>query len=653
MPGPRGGPGGRLERPGTRVRSVLGGRVAPPDSTLGREDRGRASAEPGQSTRTAATGSRREAGTVKSGSRGRRSAAGSAWRPGARWAAARRGFGSLAYRVFARDRLAWLNDAATRIGTTLDLERTAKELADFAVPQLADGAAVDLLEGVLHGQEGERPGQGLAVPITRAMAVTAVPELVELEPDPVGTASVHPETLLTTRCLQQRQSVLISRMREEDYERVAPTRRAADKMRAKGVHSYLAVPLIARGVLLGTADFVRGPKSPPFSGVDLAVAEQLASRAALFVDNARLYEREREHVMSLQRSMLPRAMPQTPGLTVATSYAPAAEASGVGGDWYDVMALPGGRTALVIGDVMGHGLPAAATMGRLRAVSRTLMTLDIQPDRMLARLDLATRDLDDDQVATCLCAVHDPADASLTIASAGHPPPVRVEATGETSFVDVPVGAPLGAGVIPYDPARVTGLRGSRLVFYTDGLVKTRRDDVDAQARRLRAAAAEMDPLDLGSCPLIAEGPGPGEARFDEAVLLVADSPGREPESELYVWDLPEDGTAGAVARRLVAERLRKWDLAELVDMTELVVSELVGNALRYGGGPGQLRMLRSDRLTVEVSDSGPDLPQIQHADVSDEGGRGMQLINMLCRRWGSCRTEAGKIVWAEQDIPD
>ncbi|MFG2839691.1 SpoIIE family protein phosphatase [Streptomyces zaomyceticus] len=551
-----------------------------------------------------------------------------------------------------RGRLAWLNSASAGIGTTLDLKRTAQELAEFTVPEFADGAAVDLLEGVLRGEEGSR-WTGTGIPPMRAIAVCAVESLTSLEPTPVGETSARVEqheTLLHRHCLRQGESVLLSRLREEDFLKVAPTRSAADKMRAAGVHSYLAVPLIARGLLLGSADFVRGPGTPPFSSTDLALAEQLASQAAVFIDNARLYGRERAHVVALQRSLLPRATPVTPGLRVNAEYAPSTAQHGVGGDWYDVMALPSGRTALMVGDVMGHGLAAAATMGRLRAVGRTLIALDMAPERVLARLDLATRDLEDDQVATCLCAVYDPVDSTYTLASAGHLPPLLLDGRGGADFVDVPVGAPLGAGVIPYDPVRLTVPEGGHLVMYTDGLVKSRHADLDHQLDLLRTAARDLGPAALEGGGLVERAPA-GAARFDEAVLLGATTVPADP-ADLRVWRLPQEGRAASVARGLVTDQLAAWGLAELADVCELVVSELVGNALRYGNGPGELRLLLGDRLVVEVSDTGPDLPQIQHADLSDEGGRGLQLINMLCRRWGSCRTVSGKVVWAEQNLP-
>ncbi|MFG3344089.1 SpoIIE family protein phosphatase [Streptomyces sp. NPDC048018] len=576
-----------------------------------------------------------------------------------RWAGARgrlrkgAGEGFPLDRLTTRGRLAWLNSAASRIGTTLDLERTAQELAEFTVPGFADGAAVDILESVLRGDEGAR-WTGTGLPRMRATALSAVEELSSLEPTPVGETFVrdekHHETLLHRYCLRQGRPVLVSRMGEDDFFRVAPTESAAAKMRASGVHSYLAVPLIARGLLLGTVDFVRGPGSPPFSRTDQALAEQLASQAAVFLDNARLYGREREHVITLQRTLLPRATPVTPGLRVHAEYAPSAAHHGAGGDWYDVMALPGGRTALMVGDVMGHGLPAAATMGRLRAVARTLMTLDMAPERVLARLDLATRDLEDEQVATFLCAVHDPADSTYTMALAGHLPPLLLDGRGSAEFVDVPIGAPLGAGVIPYDAVRFTVPENGSLVMYTDGLVKSRETDLSEQLELLRSVALGLSPEDLAGDGLVRRAPA-GAARFDEAVLLTATTaPGIG--DDLRVWPLPQDGRAASAARHLVRDQLAVWELDELADVCELVVSELVGNALRYGNGPGALRLLRGERLVVEVADTGPDLPQIQHADLSDEGGRGLQLVNMLCRRWGSGRTVTGKVVWAEQNIP-
>ncbi|MER7055592.1 SpoIIE family protein phosphatase [Streptomyces sp. NPDC000351] len=552
--------------------------------------------------------------------------------------------------VLARRRLAWLNEAGMRIGTTLDLRRTAEELAGFTVPELADGCAVDLLESVLRFQQGDHFEGAAGTPELRAMAVSEVPGL-NLAPDPVGEVSVYTADRLVRTCLTTRKPVLVTRMEPSDFHAVAPTPEAADLMRRAGVHSYLAVPLIARGVLLGLADLVRAGSRTPFTHADLALVMELASRAAVYIDNARLYGREREHVVTLQRALLPRSSPSTPGLEVSSCYDPAGDPAAVGGDWFDVVALPSGRTALMVGDVMGRGLAAAATMGRLRTVARTLMALDIAPERLLARLDLAARDLEEDQVATCLCAVYDPCGSTFRIASAGHPPPLLTGSDGTTSFLDVPAGAPLGTGVIPYDPIDCPVPERGRLTLYTDGLIRSRTAGLASQMERLREAVGAGVPGDGTVCRAVTERVG-GD-RSDDAIVLIAAARPLAPEGDVYVRTLPPDGTAAGQARTAVREQLVRWGLGDLVDSTELVVSELVGNALRYGNAPGELRLLRHERrLSVEVSDSGPDLPQIQRADVSDESGRGLQLINMMCRSWGSCRTPEGKVVWAEQDLP-
>ncbi|MYT35434.1 SpoIIE family protein phosphatase [Streptomyces sp. SID8356] len=548
-------------------------------------------------------------------------------------------------------RLEWLNAAGDHIGTTLDLDRTAQELADYAVPALADAVAVDLLESLLRGGEGERTGSAEA-PRTRAMAVAHIDRLRNLEPDPVGELTTAHPSKVAHQCLITRRPALVRRIAPDQYEYIAPTSHAALVLRRAGVHSYLALPLVSRGVLLGLVDFLRSGDRPPFSHADVALACELAAKAAVFVDNARLYGRERTAVVTLQRALLPRAAPSTPGLQVRSGYRPAVDPGGVGGDWFDVVALPSGRSALVVGDVMGHGLAAAATMGRLRSVARTLLGLDISPERVLARLDLAARDLEEDQVATCLCAVYDHAERTYRMASAGHLPPLMIDAAGRAAFLDVPPGAPLGAGVIPYDEVTTEVPEGSRLVMYTDGLIKNRYEDIDVLLERLRAAV-DGPPVPLSdSCEAAwTRTDSCGDGRFDDAVMLMAEALTR-PDADVVVWSLPANGSAAGTARRLVRAQLERWALSDLMDVTELVVSELVGNALRYGGGPTGLRLLRHDRLCVEVSDIGPDLPRIQHAPLSAEGGRGLQLINMLCRRWGSCRTPGGKVVWAEQDLP-
>lgn len=548
----------------------------------------------------------------------------------------------------ARHRLEWLNEAGNRIGATLDLRATAQEYADYAVPGLSDLAAVDLLESVLRGEEGERRSGG-ELPELRAMAAAGSARHPMVQPTPAGRLSHVPT--MAMRCLREREPIVVRRIRPGQFREIAPTPEAAEKLRRAGAHSYLVVPLVARGVLLGVSDFMRVGSSPAFTRTDLALAVELATKAAISIDNARLYGRERDRVVSLQRSLLPRGMPPTPGLETTTCYVAAYEAAGVGGDWFDVIPLPGGRTAVLVGDVMAHGLSAAAATGRLRAVARSLLALDIAPERVLARLDLAARDLEEDQVASCVCAVHDPAEHSWTLSRAGLPAPLMLHGDGTAAYLDVPAGAPLGSGVLPYDAVRVAAEPESRLILFTDGLVKTRSDSWDAQLERLREAVARLAPEgpDADAVNEVSPAPVP---RLDETALLVSAAAPAGEGPDVQVWSLPADGTAPGIARRLVREQLEAWELPDLADATELVTSELVGNALRHGGGPGQLRLLRHDRLVTEVTDSGPDLPQVQRTSDEDEGGRGLQVVNMLCRSWGSCKTPDGKLVWAEQDLP-
>ncbi|MGQ4442156.1 SpoIIE family protein phosphatase [Streptomyces violaceoruber] len=287
---------------------------------------------------------------------------------------------------------------------------------------------------------------------------------------------------------------------------------------------------------------------------------ELASKAAVCIDNARLYGRERDHVVTLQRALLPRSSPSTPGLAVTSCYDPAADPAAVGGDWFDVVALPSGRTALMVGDVMGRGLAAAATMGRLRTVARTLMALDIAPERLLARLDLAARDLEEDQVATCLCAVYDPYGNTFRTASAGHPPPLLTGPDGAVSFLDVPAGAPLGTGVIPYDPVERPVPELSRLTLYTDGLIRSRTADLGTQLERLREVVGCGVPEDGTECRAVAERVG-GD-RSDDAIVLAALARPLGPECDVYVRALPPDGKAAGQARTAVREQLARMGAA-------------------------------------------------------------------------------------------
>ncbi|MGV9642025.1 SpoIIE family protein phosphatase [Streptomyces sp. NPDC003514] len=388
----------------------------------------------------------------------------------------------------ARRRLALIADASTRIGTTLELDRTASELADVAVPELADVAAVDLLDAVVEGRRSTLgPAQAAVI---RALAVRSAQDTGALEAaDPPGHIAHYGPDRLVTECVRTGDPVMVAHVREEDLPRIARSPEAALQLGRAGLHSYLAVPLIARGEVLGALDLKRIHNPLPFSEDDLLLARELAARAAIQIDNARWYQNARDTALTLQRSMLPSHPPVTGGLEVASRYQPAGAGAEVGGDWFDVIPLEGAKTALVVGDVMGSGIEAATTMGRLRTATHTLASLDLEPTRLLEHLDKITDGLDH-SIATCVYAVHDPELRQCRIANAGHLPPVRVRPGRPPELLELPTGAPLGVGGVAFSTTTVDLVPGDQLVFYTDGLVETRQHPLD---ERLDALLALLD----------------------------------------------------------------------------------------------------------------------------------------------------------------
>ncbi|GKQ41814.1 SpoIIE family protein phosphatase [Streptomyces sp. A012304] len=388
----------------------------------------------------------------------------------------------------ARRRLALVADASARIGTTLDLERTARELADVAVPELADVAAVGLLDAVVAGR---RSSLGPAEPaVLRALAARAddAPDALAAAGPPGEVARYGPDRLVT-ECVRTGEPVMVTQVKDEDLARIARSPEAADLLARAGVHSYLAVPLIARGEVLGALELKRARNPLPFGLDDLLLARELAARAAVHIDNARWYQNARNTALTLQRSLLPSHPPVTGGLEVASRYQPAGATTEVGGDWFDVIPLEDGKTALVVGDVMGSGIDAAATMGRLRTATTTLASLDLDPAVLLEHLDRITSGLDH-SIATCVYAVHDPRLGRCRIANAGHLPPARVRAGRPPELLDLPTGAPLGVGGVAFSTTDVEFAPGDQLVLYTDGLVETRRHSLD---ERLEALLALLD----------------------------------------------------------------------------------------------------------------------------------------------------------------
>lgn len=417
----------------------------------------------------------------------------------------------------ARHRLALVADASVRIGTTLDLEQTARELAEVTVPELADVAAVDVLDSVLKG----RPGLAEGPLLIQALAVVAArPNLVVEAADPPGHAAQYGADRLITRCVRTARPVREPYLDAGILAHIARDSHSAELLAKAGAHSYLAVPLIARGEVLGAIDLIRTDNPLPFTEDDELMACELAARAAISIDNARLYRQQRETALTLQRSMLPRDHHDPVGLEVASRYQPAASRYEVGGDWFDVIGLREGRTALVVGDVMGSGINAATTMGRLRTATQTLSRLGLQPAEVLGHLDEITADLDP-AFATCVYAVYDPATGRCRVSTAGHLPPVLIPRDGAPRLLDLPPGAPLGVGGVPFSDVTVPFGPGDRLVLYTDGLVETREDDIDSRLDTLLGLLREPDPSLEEFCDrLLRELRAPQD--LDDVALLVA-----------------------------------------------------------------------------------------------------------------------------------
>ncbi|MEV4424779.1 SpoIIE family protein phosphatase [Streptomyces sp. NPDC053792] len=575
----------------------------------------------------------------------------------------------------ARRNLALLNEAGARIGNSLDLEATARELLDVAVPGFCDLASVDLYQGLLTGDEappgrwgnshdvGYGAGSAELRRVAFASAVSDTPLRTDeghgpgsgcCGPVPIEVGAVH-RYPFNSPCAGALRTGRI---------------RTVPGSEGELVQSTLVVPMVAHDTVVGLVQFSRTKGSEPFGERDRALAVELAARAAVCIDNARLYRREHERALILQRSLLPPGDPEAAGLDIACRYLPGTAATEVGGDWFDVIELPGHRTALVIGDVMGRGLRAAVAMGELRTAVRTLAQLDLEPAEVLSHLDEIARglgapigaqqsrthknrgpELAEVYLATCVYAVYDPVTRRCTFANAGHLPPVLVEPGEEALLLDVPPGMPLGVGGEPFEEVEVELPEGALLALYTDGLVESRDHPLDEGLQAFRRALTDpARPLeDVCDRVLTSLNTGHGE---DDIALLMARIQGL-PSEAVGDWQLPREPRSVGRARELARAQLAAWDLEPLVDTVELLVSELVTNALRYGEGEIRLRLLRDRTLVCEVWDAGLVQPRRRRARDTDEGGRGLQLVGLLSSSWGSRRTPRGKTVWFELALPD
>ncbi|MEU9997084.1 SpoIIE family protein phosphatase [Streptomyces sp. NPDC050848] len=551
--------------------------------------------------------------------------------------------------------------AAVTIGASLDVTDMAETLVDLLVPDFADLATVDLAEPVLVGDEPPHFDASGDVRLRRTAAAQS-PEVSAEDLLAVGEVLPPVADSALMRPLMEGRPVLVSDIS------VLRTTLAVDPGSLAlfvpgGAHSSVAVPLYARGLVLGCVTVWRSESLPAFGEEDAALLQDVVSRAALGVDNARRYTKEHRSAVALQRSLLPRSALDFAAAETVGAYQPAGGGVGVGGDWFDAIPLPSLRVAFVVGDVVGHGLDATAAMARLRTAVQTLADLDLDPGELLTHLDDLVLGLSGEHAvgesrsglavlgATCLYAVYDPVTGRCTAATAGHPPPALLAPDGEPVFVDMVPGPPLGVGGMPFELTEFDVEPGSMLAFFTDGLVESRGDDIEQGMERLRSSLADADPSQgLGEmCQSIFDDVLPQEPTDDVALLLARTQ--ALSVDHVAEWQLEADLSLVAHARELVMGRLSDWQLDELGFVTELVVSELVTNAIRYAGGPVGLRLIRDRQLICEVSDPSSTQPRLRRARETDEGGRGLFLVAQLSDRWGCRFTRTGKTIWTEQAI--
>ncbi|WP_226966637.1 ATP-binding SpoIIE family protein phosphatase [Streptomyces phaeolivaceus] len=536
-----------------------------------------------------------------------------------------------------------MSELTAALADALTSKDVVEAVARHILPPLhADGLGIDVVEGNrlrLVGMVGVPPE------FTR-----------RLDGRPLSSHSVDAEVLRT------RTPAFIGSI--DEFRRRYPG--MADVAVASSKKAWAFLPLIGSGRAMGccVVSFDR-PRS--FSGEERTLLMALSGLVGQALERARLYDGEHSRAQELQRDLLPRELPHLPAVHAAARYLPAGRGDQVGGDWYDVIPLSADRVAMVIGDVMGHGITEAATMGRLRTALRTLADLELPPDELLSRLNDIVHELGQDSYATCLYSVFDPVSRTLSLSLAGHPPPLVLHRDGTVHRPVLAPDPPLGAAEPPFTLHELQLPQESLLAFCTDGLLEASTGDLEqglTQLQQTLARAAALTPCfpngdpdttsghldDLCDQVLSALLPD-HEQTDDDAVLLIARTMPTAT-GDIATYSLPRHPRAAAQARQHVREQLAGWGLNDLVMTTELLASELVGNVVRHAKGPIRLRLLRSRTLICEVYDGSLTTPRIRRATYTDEGGRGLQLVAALSDRWGARYLSDGKCIWAEQSLP-
>jgi hypothetical protein len=554
-----------------------------------------------------------------------------------------------------REHLLFLHQATARIGASAGLNEAVRGLGSALVPSLADYAVIHLLDRIFStgyqvGLDHRAAGPGTCLVRCAAVIPPAEPgERTGATAD--GEVQVLGRSSPGVQAMASGQPFVVQRAGPDLIRETTGRPRGGDRQPGAGGGPLLAVPLLAGGRALGCVTLLREPGGRPFGEVDVLTTSVLGAQASQRIDSACRYRSEAATAAALQQSMLPAKPPRLPGVEIAHRYLPSSKDTQVGGDWFDAIALPGSRVALVVGDVMGHGIRPAAIMGRLRTSVQTLAALDLPPEQVLRHLDDIAQRLDDDHLATCIYAVYDPVARSCLVASAGHIPPVLVHHGGQAELLtSLPAGAPIGVGGVPFEPMEVQTADGDLLVLCTDGLVEMRGQDIGAGLAALceNVATPGVAPDEL--CEILLRALHTQD-REDDVALLIARLHGI-PSSDVAQWLVHPRPTAPRAVRQIVRRTLRDWGLSSCSEVAELLASELVANAVRYASRPVELRLMRTDVLLCEVKDDDHRLPVLRFASDGDELGRGLNLVASLARHWGANRTSDGKVVWFDLPLP-
>jgi serine phosphatase RsbU (regulator of sigma subunit) len=548
-----------------------------------------------------------------------------------------------------------LRDTFTGIDDTLDFSDLAEKLMGRLVPAFCTAAELLVLETLVGDNEMPNDGPDGTAAVRRLSVVLDQQNPAWQAAFPIGEILRYPSASPYSRVMESGRPVLEQALSADAARKLARAWRRKPVSTLLSDVSMLLLPIVAKDTTLGFFYCIRQPGTRRFDAYDMDMGMEFATRAAVFFDNAGRYKREHATALMLQRSMLPTGLSAPSSVEVKHRYLPGSQLVEVGGDWYESIKLPGARVALVVGDVAGHGVRAAVTMGRLRTAIQTLAMLELPPAESLQQLDelMQTIGAREPHFATCAYAVYDAVTGECELAVAGHLPPLVVHPDGRSELLEVSPSPPLGIGNGTVDTKRFTIEDGSLFVLYTDGLVESKDRDITDGLDRLQGAfgpgSPEADLEDL--CKTSLDGVYSDAQRDDIAVLIAKLR--RIPEENRVCWSLEPEFTSVRLARSMIGDPLKRWGLEDLVPVTELLVSELVTNAIKYAKGEILLRLiLESGSLACEVHDSSPALPRVLQVDKDAENGRGLHVVSQLASRWGARRNHSGKVVWCEQTLP-